>query len=52
MRPGGKKMAKQYGIFLDELPALLREVDVEREELIYNDYTTIMVGWLRVNPWG
>ena len=52
MRPGGKKMAKRYGIFLDELPALLREVDVEREELIYNDYTTIMVGWLRVNPWG
>ena len=52
MRPGGKKMAKRYGVFLDELPALLREVDVEREELIYNDYTTIMVGWLRVNPWG
>ncbi len=52
MRPGGKKMAKRYGVFLDELPALLREVGVEREELIYNDYTTIMVGWLRVNPWG
>ena len=52
MLPGGKRMTQRYGLFLNELPALLDEVGVEREELIYNDFTTILVGWLRANPWG
>src|SRR5690606_8765700 len=30
MLPGGKKMAERYGLFLDELPAMLAEVGVER----------------------
>jgi hypothetical protein len=52
MLPGGKMMAERYALFLDELPALLNEVGLEREELIYNDYTTLVVGWLKANPWG
>lgn len=52
MLPGGTRMAGRYGLFLRELPALLEEVELEREELIYNDYTTLVVGWLKANPWG
>ena len=52
MPPGAKKMAQRYGLFLDELPALLKEVEIEREELTYNDLTTLVVGWLEANPWG
>ncbi len=52
MLPGGTTMARRYGLFLTELPALLGEVEIERKELIYNDYTTLLVGWLRANPWG
>lgn len=52
MLPGGKVMAERYDLFLEELPALLEEAGIERDELIYNDYTTLAVGWLKANPWG
>lgn len=49
--PGGKKMAERYALFLRDLPALLAAVSIERGELIYNDYTTLVVGWIKANPW-
>ena len=49
--PGGKKMAERYAFFLRDLPALLAAVSIERAELIYNDYTTFVVGWIKANPW-
>ena len=52
MLPGGKKMAERYGRFLDELPAMLEEAEIEKGELIYNNYTTLVVGWLKENSWG
>lgn len=52
MLPGGKRMAERYDLFLKELPELLVEVEIEKDELIYNDYTTLLVGWLKANPWG
>ena len=52
MLPGARKMAARYGLFLAELPAILDEVGIERDELTYNEYTTLVVGWLKANPWG
>ena len=49
--PGARKMAERYALFLADLPALLDEVGIERTELIYNDYTTLVVGWIKANPW-
>lgn len=52
MLPGARKMAARYGLFLADLPAILDEVGIERDELTYNEYTTLVVGWLKANPWG
>src|SRR5690606_13702942 len=50
--PGGAMMGRRYKRFLADLPGILQEVGIGRGELIYNDYTTLLVGWLRANPWG
>ena len=42
MFPGGKMMAERYRLFLEELMALLDEVGTERDELIYNQFTTLV----------
>ncbi len=51
MLPGGLKITERYGRFLAELPHMLEEVSIDESELIYNDFTTLLVGWLRANPW-
>ena len=50
--PGGKTMVARYEAFLGDLPAMLEGASIAPEELIYNDYTTFVVGWLLANPWG
>ena len=45
--PSGKKIFERYEAFLAELPKLCEELDLEPDELIYNDYTTLVVEWLR-----
>lgn len=50
--PGATKIVERYGLFLADLLALLDEVGIERDELIYTEYTTLVVGWLKANPWG
>ena len=50
--PGGKKMADRYARFRADLPAILENAGIEADELIYNDYTTFVVAWLRENSWG
>lgn len=52
MLPGGRKMVERYETFRRDLPALLDAVGIEPDELIYNDYTTLVVAWLKRNPWG
>lgn len=52
MLPGAAKMAERYGLFLKELPVMLKKVNINRSELTYNEYTTLVVGWLKVNSWG
>ncbi len=50
--PGGMKMVQRYARFHHELPAILASTEIEPNELIYNDYTTFVVAWLRENSWG
>ena len=49
--PGGSKIFDRYALFLSELPQLCTSLNLDREELIHNDYTTLVVGWLQANPW-
>lgn len=50
--PGPAQMVKRYGRFGGQLPAILRRAGIKPKELIYNDYTTFVVEWLKANPWG
>ena len=50
--PGGKKMADRYDAFRAALPNLLAAARIESDELIYNDYTTFVVAWLREHSLG
>ena len=52
MLPGGKTMVRRYQAFCASLPKALAAAQIEPDELIYNDYTTFVVGWLELNPWG
>ena len=52
MLPGGRALAKRHRAFQDALPALLVSAQIEPSELIYNDYTTLLVSWLAEHPWG
>lgn len=45
-------MVSRYGRFKKQLPAILRASGTTPKELIYNDYTTFVVAWLKENPWG
>ncbi len=49
--PAGSRICDRYKLFLSELPQLCTSLNLNQEELIYNDYTTLVVGWLRANPW-
>ncbi|MDE2722156.1 MAG: hypothetical protein OXI59_02140 [Gemmatimonadota bacterium] len=49
--PAGSRIFDRYKLFLSELPQLCTSLNLDQEELIYNDYTTLVVGWLRANPW-
>ena len=51
MRPGGRKITERYESFMDELPELCGEFHVETDELIFNDFTTILVEWLQDHEW-
>ncbi|WP_420455224.1 hypothetical protein [Rubrivirga sp.] len=50
--PGPKTMIRRYGAFQAALPVMLDDVQIGPDELIYNDYTTLLVSWLALNPWG
>lgn len=49
--PGGARIFQRYELFLSELPQLCQSLNLDRNELIFNDYSRLVVGWLDVNPW-
>lgn len=51
MMPGGSAMARRFALFQDDLPLLCQRLRLDRTELIFNDYTTLIAAWLRENAW-
>lgn len=49
--PGGSAMVDRFCLFQEDLPLLCRELRLERNELIFNDYTTLIAEWLKENNW-
>lgn len=49
--PSGSLMAERYERFQHELPLLCDRLRLDRDELIFNDFTTVAAEWLKVNSW-
>lgn len=49
--PGGVKLVERYNRFRADLPAILIAAGIGSDELIYNDYTTFVVAWLKEHTW-
>lgn len=49
--PGGSTMVDRFRLFQSELPLLCRELRLDRDELVFNDYTTLIAEWLKENSW-
>ena len=45
--PSGNRIADHYESFLDDLPAYCAAADLDPGDLTYNDYTGLVVEWLR-----
>lgn len=45
--PSGGVIFERFEAFLADLPLLCAELNLDEAELIYNDYTTLVVEWLR-----
>ena len=41
---------QERSTFVEVLPAMCRLVHLEPDELMFNDYTTLVVQWLKENP--
>ena len=51
MLPAGSRIYNRYQNFLGALPEACDRLGLDADDLIYNDYTTLVVGWLKQNPW-
>ncbi len=49
--PGGARITERYGKFRNALPDMCESEGLEIGSLIFLDYRTLVVGWLRGNPW-
>lgn len=47
--PGPEKMISRYEQFRAQLPALCRLKGLNPRDLEFNDYSNLVVGWLRAN---
>jgi len=47
--PGANYMVKRYRRFRRELPFLCRKLNLDKSDLHFNDYTALVVGWLKAN---
>jgi hypothetical protein len=44
-------MAPRFRQFQDELPLLCDNLTIQRNELAFNDYTTLTAEWLKESSW-
>jgi hypothetical protein len=49
--PGGKAIFERYEGFRLQLPIQAKNVRLDYKELTFGDYTKLVVGWLKKNPW-
>jgi len=49
--PSGSRMVQRYHHFQTDLPLLCDSLGLDRDDLIFNDYTTVAAEWLKVNSW-
>jgi hypothetical protein len=49
--PSGARMVERYELFQEELPLLCEQLRLDRSDLIFNDYTTLIAEWLKLNSW-
>jgi hypothetical protein len=47
--PGEAKIFRRYSAFQKKLPLLCRTLSIKKSELIFNDYTTLVSEWLKIN---
>lgn len=51
LMPSGSRIADRYALFRYELPQMCERIDLDANELIFNDLTIVISGWLRANQW-
>lgn len=49
--PGVPTIQKRYAAFRTDLPVMTDELGWDLDDLIFNDYTTLIASWLLENPW-
>jgi hypothetical protein len=49
--PSGSRMVARYEMFQRDLPLLCETLQLDRDDLIFNDYTTVVAEWLKENDW-
>ena len=53
--PGPGRIVERYQLFRDELPKLCSRVcsrvRLDPDDLIFNDFTTCVIEWLKENNW-
>jgi hypothetical protein len=49
--PSGSRMEERYTQFQQALPLLCEQLRLDREDLIFNDYATLVAEWLKENSW-
>ncbi len=49
--PSGSRICDRYTRFLADLPVMCNRLGLEVEELVFNDYTTLVTGWLDEKRW-
>jgi hypothetical protein len=49
--PGGKAIFERYERFRAQLAVQAADVHLDPAELIFGDYTKLILGWLTKNPW-
>lgn len=46
--PGGHEIWRHYQIFIDDLPSMCKDLRLKQNELIFNDYTSLVTEWLKL----
>lgn len=48
--PSGERMATRYAQFTSALPVICEAFGLEPDDLLFNDFTTVVEAWLTANP--